>query len=85
MQIGDRLETVFHGIELNQCHILLVRIAQNLYCLDLSVFAEDVEEHVLLADIFFDGAHMQGQGRTVNCQGSMRSVSKWRKKYRSDV
>ena len=52
MQVGYGLETILDRVELHQCHVFLVGVAENLYCFDLSVFAEDFVKRMLAADLF---------------------------------
>ena len=51
MKAGDRLETVLHGIKLNQGHVLLVGVAQNLDRLHSPEVTEYFVKHMLLADV----------------------------------
>lgn len=51
MQIGNGLEAVLDRVEFNQRHVFLVRVAENLHGLHLSVLTEDLVERVLTADL----------------------------------
>lgn len=72
MQVSNRLETVLHRVELHQRHVLFIRIAQDLYRLNSPVLAEDLVQGVLSADVLLEGTHVQGLGRGVDRQRTMR-------------
>ena len=72
VEVGDGLEAVLHRVELDQGHVLLVGVAEDLDGLHLAVLAEDVVERVLLADLLLQRAHVQRLRGRVHRQRAVR-------------
>ena len=62
MQVGDSFKAILNGIEFYQRHVFLIRIAENLNCLNFSILTEDFIEGIFTANLFLQRAYMESLG-----------------------
>ena len=83
VKAGNGLEAVLHGIKLNQGHVLLVGVAQNLDRLDPPEVTEYFVKHMLFADVLLQRTHVESLRGGVDREGPVRSESACGGKYLS--
>lgn len=60
VQAGHSSKTVLDAVELNQSHVLLLRLPQQDHFLHLPVLRKDLSEHCLLAGLPLQRRHVKG-------------------------
>lgn len=66
MQLGYSPEAILKAIELNQRHILIRRLLQNMHILHLTVLLENTPQNLLTTDLLLERGDMQGLGGRVD-------------------
>lgn len=77
VKLSNGSEAILKAVELNQCHILISWLLQDMDILHLSIFLEDAPQDLLPTYLLFERGNMQGLWWRVDCYGFGGRESMW--------
>jgi hypothetical protein len=83
VELSNSPEAVLKAIKLNQGHILISGLFQNMDVLHLTVLLEDAPEDLLPANLLLEGGDMEGLGGSVDGDGLVGCEAGLGEGYRS--